>query len=164
MFRQDGFRVELNTEYGQAPVPYRHRLVVLAHGVDFKVLRKAFGIDDKRVITDRAKRTGNLLEYAEAVVENHRGLPVHQPPCQHYLAAEGFGDRLVAQTYSKDRNPAREPAYGLYADARLFRRARPRRNDERARFSSQAHRGRPRRCARPPGAPQARQNTGRGCR
>src|SRR6185436_9414825 len=68
---------------------------------------------------------------AAAVVAEHVGLAVHQPVGANHLGAERGTDRLVAEADAEDRQLAGEGADRVDADARLGRRARPGRQDDR---------------------------------
>ena len=67
---------------------------------------------------------------AATVVADARDFAVDDLARAHDLAAEDLADGLVAEADAENRHPAAKFADDIFADARLLRDARPRRDDD----------------------------------
>ena len=103
---------------------------------------QARALDQQRVVARRLERARQAGEDAAPVVEDRRGLAVHDLARAHDLAAEGLPDRLVAEAHAQDRDLPGVRRMTSQADPGLVGRARPGRDHD-------VGRARARRCRRP---------------
>ena len=115
---------------GQAAVAHAHDLAVFRGRGDLELGRQRLALDRQRVVADHRDALGQPVVDALPVVRQHAGLAVHLPLRADHPAAERRADRLMAEAHAEDRPPAGEVPDQVDADARLGRRARPRRKND----------------------------------
>src|SRR4051794_23091552 len=121
--------VELHALRGQLAVADRHDDAA-AGGGDLEDGRQRFLLHDQRVIAPHGQRRGDAREDRAAVVGDRRRLAMHREVADDG-AAEGLGERLVAQADAERRDAGLgKPLDDLEADARLVRGARAGRDDD----------------------------------
>ncbi len=91
---------------------------------------KRFFLDDQRVIARGHKILRQFLEYRFVVVMDAAGLAVHDFRRANHFPSKRVSDGLVPQAHAQDGNLPREAPDHVDANARIFRRARPRRNHD----------------------------------
>ena len=107
-------------------VAQAHDLALGGPRADLEARRERRALDDERVVARRLEGAGEPREEAAAVVQDGRGLAVHQAPGADDAAAEGLPDGLVPEAHAEDGQLAAERCDSRERDARLVRRARAR--------------------------------------
>src|SRR5690349_2224198 len=110
---------------------HAHDLVLPRLRRDLERVGHRVGRDDERVVARRDERVLHAGVDALLVVEDLRGLAVHDARRAHDAAAEHLTDALVTEADAEDRNLAGEPMDDIHRDAGFVRRARTRRDRDR---------------------------------
>ena len=118
--------MDLHSGDGELPVAQPHDLALGRARVDDEAGRHGVGPDDERVVARRLERARQPREDPVVVVQDRRGLAVHQPPGAHDLAAEHLADGLVPEADAEHGYARAEFADDGLADAGVARFARPR--------------------------------------
>ena len=118
---------------GESAVPNAHDLTVARRRRHLEGLGQAVARDRQRVIANHREALRQRGVDAAPVVRDLVDLAVHEARRAHDLAAERRADRLVAEADAEDRQLAGEGLDRGDAHARLGRRARARRQDQRRR-------------------------------
>ena len=97
--------MELDTFDGEFAMAEGHdRLAIGGASRDFKLAWEVSVFNDERVVAGAGHRKGNVGEDGFAIMVDFARLPVHQPGSADDVTAKGCTDRLVTETYTKDRN------------------------------------------------------------
>src|SRR5947208_5513588 len=127
---EDRLGVELHPLHEERAVPDAHDLVVGGPRRALELGRQRRRVDHQRVVARRREALREAREQPAPVVQDGRGLAVHDAPGTHDRAAEGGADRLVPEADAEDGEPAREALDERHRDARLARRAWPGRDHD----------------------------------
>src|SRR5690606_20057967 len=120
----DAFGMELDAVDRKAPVGEGLDGAVGGLGGDREAAGQAGARDRERVVARRREGRGEAGEDAAPVVRNGAGLAMHRRRRALDPAAEGFGDRLVAEADAEQRPPRRRAGRDeRERDAGLARRA-----------------------------------------
>src|SRR5579859_7327977 len=95
--------MELHALDSMLLVAQTHDLTLRRMRTDFEGRRK-FGLDEQGMIAHRLERIGEAREDRFTVVDDRRGLAVHQPRSAHDPAAERLTDTLMTQADAEHRN------------------------------------------------------------
>src|SRR5579885_201976 len=137
----DGLGMELHALDAKRAMAEAHDLVFRCASADFEAFGHRIPFDDQRMVAHRVERTWNRFEDGLAVVEDRRGLAMHQARCADDPSAKRFADALMAEADAEDRQLRRKLTQDRHRDAGFFRRARAGRDhnrvgSERARTSN----------------------------
>ena len=100
-----------------------HDLALGRPGAHLEAVGQRRPLDEQRVVPRRLERDAQPAEDSLAVVEDGRGLSVHQPTGPHHLAAERLADGLVAEAHAEDGRLAAEAPDEIERNSSLVRGA-----------------------------------------
>ncbi len=98
-----------------------HDLSIRRPGRDFQVVRQGLALDGQRVIARRRERRRQTRKDAFPLVQDRRGLAVHQGLGADHVSAERLTDGLMAQADAQNRHGCRRRLDQRQADAGLIR-------------------------------------------
>lgn len=128
VLRRERFGMELHAPDREVAVPQAHHEAVVGPRSDFEASREGLALDDERVVAGRVERIGQSLEEVGVVVEDRRGLAMHQVRGAEDAAAVDVPDGLVAKADAEQRLLAGEGADHVAGHAGFGGRTRTRRD------------------------------------
>ena len=115
--------VELYSKSRKLSVPDTHDNIVVGPGCNIENTGGGVAFDDERMITSCGKPIGNSCEDPLPIVIDCRDFYMDDGRCLDNRSAEGLADRLMSQTYPKNRNRRVESGDEINADAGFIRSA-----------------------------------------
>ena len=116
--------MELHAVDGELAVAQAHDFALGGFGGDFERGGEGLALDEQGVVARGFEGIGQAGEDAGAVVQDGRGLSVHEPASADDVAAEDVADALVAEANAEQRGGGAETSDDFVADAGFVRRAR----------------------------------------
>src|ERR1044071_3426216 len=117
---EDALRMKLHTFDRMLLVPQTHNRAAAigfsCPGADLEFRRKAFLLDDQRVIPRCGERTSNISEDGPAIMRYLAGFTMHEMRRADHLAAKSGSQRLVAEADAQDRHPPGKAPKNVNAD------------------------------------------------
>src|SRR5256885_813875 len=121
---EDRFRMELHAlERLELSMADAHNLAPVRAGGHDEFLLDRLGLGEQRVIAGRLKFLRQPGEHAFAVVNDLRGLPVHETAGADDVAAESVTDGLMPQAHAQNRDLAAQLLDEIDDDAGILRTA-----------------------------------------